>query len=113
MQAATPISWRPIFQTLFLNVTVITPSLQIHERLLRICLQARQPVSNGVPQEIEVNTVVNVTQSVAHTTNIAPGLARHQLGCFFPQAKRSLADAFQAPLNCITPECVASKRLPV
>jgi hypothetical protein len=54
-----------------------------------------------------------VTQSVAHTTNIAPGLARHQLGCFFPQAKRSLADAFQAPLNCITPECVASKRLPV
>jgi PAS domain-containing protein len=61
--------------------------------LLRICLQAGQPVSDGVPQDIEVDTVVSVTQSVAHTTDIAPGLARRQLSCFFPQAKGGLANA--------------------
>jgi hypothetical protein len=40
----------------FLNVTAITPGLQTHECLLRICLQAGQPVSDGVPQDIEVDT---------------------------------------------------------
>jgi hypothetical protein len=36
-----------------------------------------------------------------------------EFGCFFPQAKGRLADAFQAPLDGIPRECVASKRLPV
>jgi hypothetical protein len=40
----------------FFNVTAITPGLQTHECLLRICLQAGQPVSDGVPQDIEVDT---------------------------------------------------------
>jgi len=46
----------PISKTLFLDVTAIIPGLQTHECLLRICLQAGQPVSDGVPQDIEVDT---------------------------------------------------------
>src|SRR6516225_6027161 len=110
---ATPTAWKPISKALFLKVTAIASGLQTHEGSLHICLQAGQPVSDGVPQDVEVNTVVSVTQPVPHTTDIAPGLARRQLSGFFPQAKGGLADTFQAPLDCITPECVASKCLPV
>jgi hypothetical protein len=70
-------------------------------------------LTDGVPQDIEVDTIVSVTQSVTQTTDISPRLARRQLSCLFPQTNGGLANAFQAPLDCVTPKGVASKSLTV
>jgi hypothetical protein len=70
-------------------------------------------VLDSVPDDIEVDAVVSVPVSVAHTTDVGPGLVGRQLGGLVLQTKRGLAKAFQATLYRITPEGVTRKRLPI
>jgi hypothetical protein len=66
-----------------------------------------------VPQDVEINTVVSVPQSVAHAPDVAPRLVRHQLRCSFTQPKSGLANAFKAPFDGVTPKHIGSKGLTV
>src|ERR1700747_176296 len=49
-------------------------STQIPECLFCICFQPGQTVLDCIPQDVEVNSVVSVPQSVAHAADVAPGL---------------------------------------
>jgi hypothetical protein len=94
--------------------------------LLRICLpppssilrggqrlvEAGQAVSNRVPQDIEVDTVVSVTQSVTHTRISAQGWLDANSAAFSP--KRKVASQMRSSVARLhLSKIVRSKRLPV
>jgi len=53
-------------------------SLQPGQRLLRLSRQLRQARLSRFSNDVDVYAVVGMPQSVPHSTNIAPGLARHE-----------------------------------
>jgi hypothetical protein len=63
-------------------------------------------VPGRIPNHVQVDPVVSVSQPIAHPANVAPGLVWHQLGCTVAQTVRSFAHTFDATLHGVTQEAV-------
>ena len=76
-------------------------------------LAQRRKTGHNLPGKVVTDRLVLMSQDVAKTPELLPGLARRQILCRFAEPFRSLADSSKATLDSIDHEVRSCKCLPV
>ena len=71
--------------------------------------KAGQVLADGIPDDVQVHSIIGVAQTVSHAPNIRPRLPWHQTFRLISQAVHCFTDALQAALDGVTRAAVSRK----
>src|SRR5205823_2340204 len=89
------------------DLNLLTASAQLRQSLSSVRRKPGQIIANGIPDYVQADSVVGMTQPVAHAPDVVPGLVRHQFGRPIAKTERRLADSLDAAFDSIARSAVA------
>src|SRR5579883_1765496 len=91
-------------------------TLRLPKRLQRSYhgrLQRRQIVCHGIPDDLEIDSLVGMPQLISYATNFPPGLVESHLLRLRPEPECRFADDLQFPFDSSDSHRISSERLKI